>query len=71
MQVPDPLLSVKNKDDATSSITMGSGGNDILTITEDGFYVRGQKVPVDENEGKAVFKAFKQFLNEWALRRDY
>ena len=34
----------------------------ILSISEDGFYVRGKKVPVDDNEALAVYKAFKQWM---------
>ena len=57
---------------AANSITFTPGGNidtPILKISEDGFWVRGVKIPVDENEGMAVFKAFKQWMVETELRR--
>ena len=43
----------------------------MLKITEDGFYVRGKKVPVDDDEGLAVYRAFKQFLVYHALTKDW
>ena len=57
---------------STNSITFTPGGNTdtpILKIGSDGFWVRGVKIPVDENEGMAVFKAFKQWMVEVELRR--
>ena len=44
---------------------------EMVRITEDGFYVRGVKVPADENEAAAVYKAFKRWLAEAELRRPY
>jgi hypothetical protein len=41
----------------------------MLKITEDGFYVRGQKVPVDGDEGLAVYRAFRNFLAYHALTK--
>lgn len=56
--MPDPVLSVSSE----SNITMFNGPSEMLKITEDGFYVRGQKVPADDAEALAVYRAFKQFL---------
>lgn len=53
------------------NIVFQTGSSELLKIAEDGFYVRGVKVPVDENEGKAVYNAIKCFLVETALRRPY
>jgi hypothetical protein len=36
--------------------------DDILKITEDGFYVRGVKVEQDEHEAELVYNAFKSWL---------
>lgn len=66
--LPDPMLSISDKPE--SNITMYSRANEILKITEDGFYVRGVKVPADENEAAAVYRAFKQWLVEHALTRE-
>lgn len=51
--------------------TINQEQTEMLRIGPDGFYVRGKKVPVDENEGLAVFKALKRFLVESELRRPY
>ena len=47
----------------------GTSETPILSIDETGFYVRGERVPVDEKESATVYKAFKQFLVEAELRR--
>lgn len=60
------------QDPVPSNITFQTGQQqEMLRIGPDGFYVRGKKIPVDENEGLAVFKALKRFLVEAELRRDY
>lgn len=48
-----------------NNITMIAGGTEMLRVAEDGFYVRGKKVPVDDKEAETVYNAFKQFL-VWA-----
>ena len=48
-----------------NNVTMVAGGVEMLKVAEDGFYVRGEKVPADENEAKIVYEAFKAFLM-WA-----
>lgn len=48
-----------------ANITMTAGMNEMLRVAQDGFYVRGQKVPVDDKEAETVYNAFKQFL-VWA-----
>lgn len=64
------------QDSKPSNITFvqsgqNQGSQEMLRIGPDGFYVRGKKIPVDENEGQAVFKALKRFLVEAELRRSY
>ena len=68
--LPDPILTVK-ADEPESNITFYGGKNEILRITEDGFYVRGSQVPADEAEAAAVYKAFKEFLVHHALPRSF
>lgn len=41
----------------------------MIRITSEGFYVRGVKVPADEKEAEAVYKAFKKWIVEAELRR--
>ena len=45
-----------------NSITCLAGGTEMLRIEPDGFYVRGVKVPQDDQEALAVYKAMKEFL---------
>lgn len=45
-----------------NSLTMVAGGTEMLRVAQDGFYVRGVKVPADEKEAETVYNAFKQFL---------
>jgi hypothetical protein len=65
---PTPVLSVTAPPE--NNIVFYSGKAETLKITEDGFYVRGVKVPVDDNEAAAVYKAFKEFLVYHALTRN-
>jgi hypothetical protein len=44
---------------------MASGSDEMLRIAKDGFYVRGVRVPADEQEAETVYNAFKQWL-AWA-----
>ena len=39
--------------------------DEMLRIAEDGFYVRGIKVPVDDQEALTVYNSFQQWL-VWA-----
>jgi len=45
-----------------NNITMINGGKEMLRVAEDGFYIRGEKVPVDDKEAATVYNAFKEFL---------
>ena len=48
-----------------SSITCMAGGEEMLRVGPDGFWVRGEKVPQDDKEAEIVYNAFKEFLT-WA-----
>jgi hypothetical protein len=65
---PTPVLSVSAP--PQNNIVFHSSKSEILRVAEDGFYVRGVKVPVDDNEAAAVYKAFKEFLVYHALTRN-
>ena len=54
----------------TNNIVMNSGGTEMLRVANDGFYVRGEKVPVDDREAATVYNAFKEFLVWSRLHRD-
>jgi len=45
-----------------NNVTMIVSGNEMLRVAEDGFYVRGKKVTVDDKEAETVYNAFKDFL---------
>jgi len=55
---PSPIMTV-NKN---NSITFLAAGDEILRMGEDGFYVRGVKVEVDNDEPVKVYTAFKEWL---------
>jgi len=45
-----------------NDINLTAGGEEMLRVAKDGFYVRGVKVEADEKEAKAVYEAFKQWM---------
>jgi hypothetical protein len=47
------------------TIVFNSGETEMLKIGPDGFWVRGEKVPQDDKEAKAVYEAFTAFI-AWA-----
>jgi hypothetical protein len=49
---------------------MITGGTEMLRVAEDGFYVRGEKIPVDDKEAATVYNAFKEFLVWSRLSRE-
>jgi hypothetical protein len=55
----DDVVAQKN------DITLFAGGCEMLRVAEDGFYVRGVRVPADAQEAGTVYRAFKEMLT-WA-----
>lgn len=53
-----------------NNVTMIVSGNEMLRVAEDGFYIRGEKVPVDDKEAATVYNAFKEFLVWSRLSRE-
>ena len=54
------------KPNPDAGITMHAhGGDEMLKVAKDGFYVRGKKVEQDDKEAEIVYNAFKQWL-AWA-----
>ena len=68
--IPEALFTFERKGLEEGNITMHTGQSEMLKITKDGFYVRGVKVPADEHEAEAVYRAFKQFLMWSALTKE-
>ncbi len=54
----------------SNTISCHAGGTEMLRVANDGFYVRGQKVPADDKEAETVYNAFKEFLVWSRLHRD-
>lgn len=69
---PTPALSISAlpKEGAGSNITFYTNQREMLKISEDGFYVRGKKLDIDDNEAAAVYKAFREFLIWSALAKE-
>jgi hypothetical protein len=59
---------MESKDEIT---LYGNHKDEMLKITQDGFYVRGVKVPQDEREAESVYKTFHQWLTWATLTRNY
>ena len=53
-----------------NKIVLNNKGVEMLRVAEDGFYVRGTKVPVDDKEAATVYAAFKEFLVWSRLSRE-
>ena len=49
-----------------NDIKLNGGGEEMLRVAEDGFYVRGVRVEADEKEARAVYEAFKRWMT-WAI----
>ena len=69
-ELPDESNFTFDVDAKPNNITMISGGAEMLRVAEDGFYVRGKKVPVDDKEAATVYNAFKEFLVWSRLSRE-
>jgi hypothetical protein len=52
-----------------NTITCMAGGEEMLRVGPDGFWVRGVKVPQDDNEAEIVYNAMKEFLTWSQLTR--
>ena len=63
---------VLREDLPPSSITLNTGKNndsEMIKITDEGFWVRGVKVPQDDKEAETVYNAFKQWMAWAALQQ--
>lgn len=54
-----------------NAITCVAGGEEMLKIRPDGFWVRGVRVPQDDQEALAVYNAFKQWMAWTSLQGQY
>jgi hypothetical protein len=54
-----------------NNITCMAGGAEMLRVSPEGFWVRGEKVAQDSNEAETVYQAFKAWMTWAQLNRDY
>jgi hypothetical protein len=53
------------------TILMHAGTDEMIKITPNGFWVRGDKVVQDDKEAQVVYDAFKEWLVWSSLSREY
>jgi hypothetical protein len=66
----DDTTSYNFHEPKSNNIICNVGPTEMLRVAEDGFYVRGEKIPVDDKEAETVYNAFKEFLVWSRLHRD-
>ena len=66
-----PQQSVSFRDPVPNNITCLAGGEEMLRVGPDGFWVRGVKVAQDKHEAQAVYNAFKQWMAWTSLQGRY
>ena len=55
----------------SETITLNAGVDEMLKISQQGFWVRGVPVPQDEREAKLVYDAFREWMTWASLTRKY
>lgn len=65
----DTGLYTLAEEKSPSTITCLAGGEEMLRVGPDGFWVRGKKVPQDDKEAQVVYNAMKEFLTWSQLTR--
>jgi hypothetical protein len=66
----DPLYgAVPPTHTPANTITCLAGGEEMLRVGPDGFWVRGVKVPQDDKEAQLVYNAFKEWMTWSQLTR--
>ena len=51
-----------NRSLGANDIKLNGGGEEMLRVAQDGFYVRGVRVEADAKEARAVYEAFKSWM---------
>jgi len=62
-------MTTLGKHSDPNTISCLAGGEEMIRVGPDGFWVRGQKVAQDKHEAEAVYRAFKEFLTWSQLTR--
>ena len=55
----------------SNTISCMAGGEEMLRVTPQGFWVRGVKVEQDDREADIVYNAFKSWMAWAQLNKDY
>jgi hypothetical protein len=55
----------------SNTISCMAGDAEMLRVSPEGFWVRGEKVPQDDNEAQIVYNAFKAWMSWAQLTKDY
>ena len=55
----------------SNTITCLSGGDEMLRVSPEGFWVRGVRVEQDDTEALTVYNAFKSWMTWAQLNKDY
>ncbi len=58
-------------EEKTNTITCLAGGEEMLRVGPDGFWVRGKRVAQDDREAETVYNAFKAWMTWAQLNKDY
>lgn len=53
-----------------NNVVFIAGGVEMLKVCDNGFFVRGKPVPVDDREAETVYTALKEFLVWQRLNRE-
>lgn len=69
MDTPDQSKINFRSELEPNTIKLYAQGCEMLRVAQDGFYVRGVKVPADDQEAVAVYNAFKQWMAWNVLER--
>ena len=68
MNKPDITVSDINLT-PPNTVTFFSGGIEVLSCSDKGFWVRGKKIKQDDKEAQTVYNSFKEWLTWQQLSR--
>jgi len=64
----DKKFEVGNKE-TPNTVTFFCSGDEMLRISDKGFWVRGKKIRQSDKEARAVYNSFKEWLSWQQLTR--
>lgn len=73
LEMSTPVCGMSGYEFAPTSNTIScmAGGEEMLRVSPDGFWVRGKKVEQDDREAEIVYNAFKAWMSWAQLNKDY